>query len=181
MCNLSAALCFGSAPPLLLLAQVKLGGNKVKGARRMFFCLVHAYGRQTGRTSAPPLLPSLSPSLSAPALDESTGATGASSACVATSGGDGDATVVSSATPAGRGGGGVEPGSRKDDGVAAESSSDQVFRFWDEEANGTLVQAPLDLDRQGRGWCEVRLLPVCSCVRGLCGAFWRATARSSSG
>lgn len=179
MCNISAALRFGFAPPLTLLAQVKLGGNKVKGARRMFFCLVHAYGRQTGRTSAPPLLPSPA----APALDESTGAAGAGSACVANSGGDGDATVVPSATPAGRGGGGVEPGSSssRGDGVAAESSRDQVFRFWDEEANGTLVQAPLDLDRQGRGWCEVSSLPVCSCVRGLRRAFWRATARGSSG
>ncbi|CAM9666021.1 unnamed protein product, partial [Laminaria digitata] len=32
--------------------------------------------------------------------------------------------------------------------------NNQLFRFWDGEANGKLVQAPLDLDRQGRGWCK---------------------------
>lgn len=45
---------------------------------------------------------------------------------------------------------------KEKDCLVAESKEDQVFRFWDEEANGKLVQAPLDLDRLGRAWCEVR-------------------------
>ena len=61
--------------------------------------------------------------------------------------------------------------------MVVESKDDQVFRFWDDEASGKLVQAPLDLDRQGRGWCEVRrrswvwvlyvVASACVCV-GLC-------------
>lgn len=95
----------------------------------MYFCLVYADGDQCGRLSAPPL-----PTPASRSKDW------------AFFGGysvDLDRSDKSKEE-------------REKECLVTESKEDQVFRFWDEEANGKLVQAPLDLDRLGRGWCEVR-------------------------
>lgn len=123
----------------------------------MYFCLVHATGDQAGRISAPPpcmaslpVPPSPSPSPRSPRSPGpppvTDGAGGAEIAPFAGDGkGDGGGRDDSE-----KGGTGVRKG-----GVVVESEDDQVFRFWDDETNGELVQAPLELDRQGRGWSQV--------------------------
>lgn len=58
-------------------------------------------------------------------------------------------------TGGGGGGGDGGRGNQSDEGPVELTDDNQLFRFWDGEANGKLVQAPLDLDGQGRGWCKV--------------------------
>lgn len=124
------------------MPQVRLGGNKASGAKRMYFCLIHAHGDQTGRISAPPgLAPPVSPATGVTSLEDDAFFSAHGVAALDKGDGDGD---------------GVDGGGSPGDEVAAESTdNNQLFRFWDGEANGKLVQAPLDLDRQGRGWCKV--------------------------
>lgn len=132
------------------MPQVRLGGNKASGANRMYFCLIHAYGDLTGRVSAPPgLAPPLSPASGVSSLEDAAFFSARGVAAFSNDGGGGDSE------------------GNQGDQVAVESTDhSQLFRFWDSEANGKLVQAPLDLDRQGRGWCKVCV--VCVFARGAC-------------
>lgn len=127
------------------MPQVRLGGNKASGANRMYFCLIHAHGDLTGRVSAPPGL------VPPPPVSLASGVASLEDA----------AFFSARGVPAfGNEGGGGDGGGNQGDEVAVESTDhSQLFRFWDSEANGKLVQAPLDLDRQGRGWCKVCMLP----------------------
>lgn len=136
--------------------QVKLGGNKASGAKRMYFVLLHAIGGQQGRISAPPTLanPLLVPPsprntevvTTAPAAAHDPNPFGESASAI---GGGGDGS---------RGCDELSKSGKRKGGVIVESNDDQIFHFWDDKANGKLVQAPLDLDRHGRGWCEVGCL-----------------------
>lgn len=107
----------------------------------MYFCLIHAHGDQTGRISAPPpMCPEVPPASDVSTLEESLYF---SARGVVDTGGGGDG---------GADGGG---GNQSDEGAVEMTDDNQLFRFWDGEANGKLVQAPLNLDRRGRGWCKV--------------------------
>lgn len=145
--------------------QVKLGGNKASGAKRMYFVLVHTVGSQAGRISAPPMLPRTPLAPPSPANSDLVAAAAAATPARGVAddpfadcgGGDDDDGDGDSRARGGGGGNELNQSrsSRRKGGVAVESKEDQVFGFWDEKANGKLVQAPLDLDRHGRGWCQV--------------------------
>lgn len=116
----------------------------------MYFCLVHAEGDQTGRISAPPAVrPTAPPS---PSGDERPKSTGSSSS------NDDDDEPKTSRDELDK--------SKRDGGVVVEAKHEQVFPFWDVETNGDLVQSSLDLDGQGRGWCE-----VCAVCRVQCAVY----------
>ena len=139
-----------------MMPQVRLGGNYASGAKRMHFCLIHAHGDQTGRISAPPsLAPRVPPASGVVSLEDTAFFSARGVAEFGNDdGGDG-------------GDGGGDGGGSQGDEVAVESTDpNQLFRFWDDEANGKLVQAPLDLDRHGRGWCTVCALFFFVCLYG---------------
>lgn len=176
--HLSRASC---SPPALFYRfsrvpqQVKLGGNKASGAKRMYFVLVHAIGSQQGRISAPPRLEKSPLTPPSPASTELVAA-GSSGGPHADPFGEGNGGGGGSGG-GGRGRDELRKSSKRKEGVVVESKDDQVFRFWDDGASGKLVQAPLDLDRQGRGWCQVRRSGVsCACRACVCFAFSRPAA-----
>lgn len=128
----------------------------------MYICLVHAHGDQAGRISAPPT--NISHIAWPPAIDE----TGAG--YVPTVSGGEIMAKLPPATESSRNTGSDNRSDSNHDhlentertgGAVVESKDDQVFRFWDEMANGKLVQAPLDLDRDGRGWSKVPNVFLC--------------------
>lgn len=143
--------------------QVKLGGNRGKGSRRMYFCLVHSIAMPPSLASAHPgvdpvltagAVSPLVPAYRAPFAGEDAPLPTGSSR-----GGD-TWSNIGSEVSVGRTTSDTEvedPG-----GVLVESKRDQVFNFWDEEVNGKLEQAPLDFDWQGRGWCKVGYTIRCS-------------------
>lgn len=157
----------------------------------MYFCLVQALGIHSDAFTLPPAVALASSPVAAEDKGNAIGATGelggSALAPVADSG------VTVSAVAAIREDGGKGDGEEPDElegeegeqqqqqplvadsgGVVEESRRDQVFNFWDEKANGQLVQAPLDLDWQGRGWSKVCVvcfnvphIPIPLRVRGL--------------